>query len=915
MLDRFVDTIDEGPAALILRGEPGVGKTTLWRAALDHADRRGLHVLSAVPLEFEAKLSFGCLGDLLGDVVDRLVPNLPGPQGRALEVALGRADQEEGAVTNQRTLSAAFLGAVRALSADRPVLVAVDDLQWIDLPSARILQFALHRLSREPVRLIATSRTGERPSDPLQLRRVLGEDQVRDLPIEGMELDEIDRLLRSRLDVTFPRRVVAELNRLSGGNPFFALEIGRALSRAAPLSPYEPLPIPDDLRELVVDRLNALPETAKEPLLVVAALPQPTMALVTSIVGVHGARQLAPAVDAAVVVVEGDDVRFAHPILGSTFYSLASPDRRRVVHRAIAEVIEDLEERAIHLALSATGPDPEVAAALEEAAGRARSRGAQESAAELLELARRLTPAPLAADNRRRGTLAAQYHFEAGNSGRARTLLERIVKEAPPGPERAEALRLLGTIRWYDSRSESTELLREALAEAGDDSGLRATVERELAWTELMSGNARTAEGHAQAALDVAETLGDPALLADALTAVGFTQAYQAKGHPLDLVERAVGLAQRSERLQLFRHPRLMLGILLKWSDRFDEARIELEAMRTDAVEHGDESTLPYVLYHLSELESWAGDWPGAQRYAEESADLSARTRQEPMRSASLYVKALANARFGHAAAARAEATEGAALAERTENPIRLMQNLHVLGFLELSLGNGAEAARHLAAVESVGTESRMQEPGAVRFHADQIEALLLAGDLGRATSVLAGLEALGHGLCRAWVRATAARCRGLVAAAEGRLEDALHALEEALNHHRALPDPFEEARTLMAVGSTRRRLKQKRPARERLEEARVIFERLGAGLWTERVRNELARVGGRHEGDDELTPTERRVAELVAQGLTSKEAAEALFMSSRTVDANLSRIYQKLGVRSRTEMAARLRDRDPGAK
>lgn len=909
----FLDEIAAGPAALVLRGEPGVGKTTLWRAGLERAAALGYRVLSAVPLEFEAKLSFAVLGDLLQDVLEEVLPSLPGPQRRALEVALVRAEEEDGFVTDQRTISTAVLGAVKHLAEDRPVVIAVDDVQWVDPPSARVLQFVLHRLTREPVRLLATTRTGERPSDPLRLRRVLSEDRLHIRSLEGLGIRDVDRLLRTRLEAHFPRGVLTHLHQISGGNPFFAIEVGQALARRqGPISPYEPLPVPDDLLDLVADRLNSLPEAAKAPLLVVSALVQPTMSVVTSIVGVQGARQLRSAMDGGILEIEGETVRFAHPILASTFYSMASPAHRRGTHRAIAEVVSEPEERAIHLALSTAGPDAEVAEALEQAADRARSRGAQDAAAELLELSVRLSPRHLADDIRRRTVRAAQYHFEAGETSRGRALLEGIVRDTPAGPDRAEALRLLGTIRWYDSAADARSLFTQALDEAGSDESLRASVERELAWTVLLAGDAAGAEGHAQAALGLADRLKDPSLLADSLTVVAFCEATQGKGRPLKRTEVAAALAGRTEHVRLFRHPGLMHGILLKWADRFDEAAVQLEAMRLDALEHGDESTLPYVLYHQSELECWAGDWKQAEQHANESFELAVRTGQEQMRAGSLYVKALLDARFGRVDAARVEAEEGAALAEQTETPIRRMQNVHVLGFLELSLGNVKEAAEHLAHVDELALAMGLVAPGALRHLADEIEALVGLGDLDRARALLARLDEPGEALGGEWALAVADRCRGLILAADGHGDEAVVALERAFERHQKLSDPFELARTTMTMGTVRRRLKQKRPARDYLEQALQVFELLGASLWSDRARLELARISGRTAGSTELTPTERQVAEHVADGMSSKAVAEKLFLSVRTVDANLTRIYQKLSVKSRTEMAAKLREERP---
>jgi len=232
--------------------------------------------------------------------------------------------------------------------------------------------------------------------------------------------------------------------------------------------------------------------------------------------------------------------------------------------------------------------------------------------------------------------------------------------------------------------------------------------------------------------------------------------------------------------------------------------------------------------------------------------------------------------------------------------------NLWVLGFLDLSTGELAAADRHLSRADEIGERIGLVEPGQWRFHADHIEALVGLGELERAAALCARLEERGRAVDRPWALATAARCRGLIAAAQGDLEAAVTECERALVEHGRLPVPFERARTLLVLGQVERRARRKRAARESLAAALAVFEQLGAPLWVKRARAELARIGGRTPAGSELTASEARVAALVAQGRTNKEAAAELFLSVNTVETTLRHVYAKLGVRSRAELARR---------
>ena len=308
---RFLDAADRVPAAFLMEGEPGIGKTVLWRAGVELARARHLRVLTAIPATAETRLSFAALADLLEPVLADVLPSLPRPQRRALEIAL-LLDGPPGPAPDPRAVAFAFLTAVRALARGGPVVVAIDDIQWLDGPSASMVEFAIRRLHNEPVVFLLALRSGEGAA-PLGLDRALPEGGLRRLPIGPLSLGALHHLLGERLDLVTSRPKLRRIRELSGGNPLFALELGRAVQRGAiRLEPGEALP--GTLAAAVRDRLMLLPQETRTALLAASALSQPTLALVRAAVGGDPEPRLAPALEAHVIELE----ERPHPLLPPT---------------------------------------------------------------------------------------------------------------------------------------------------------------------------------------------------------------------------------------------------------------------------------------------------------------------------------------------------------------------------------------------------------------------------------------------------------------------------------------------------------------------------------------------------------------------------------------------------------------------
>jgi DNA-binding CsgD family transcriptional regulator len=900
--------LEDLPAAVVLEGEPGIGKTSIWRAALEALEAGDVRVLSARPAEAESQLSYLGLADVLDPVLEDVLSTLPSPQRHALEVALRRAEPE-GGPADQAAIALAVLGALRAIANSSPVIVAVDDVQWLDAASLFALRFAAGRLRQEPVGFLFALRRELAGRAPLGIERRLGEERVHRVGVGPLSFGALHQLIQAHLGVAFSRPTLRRMHETSGGNPFFALELARAVhARGGEVSAGQPLPVPLELGELLRTRLGALPRDAGEPLLAASALSSPTVPAIAAVTGPPAVGALERAAAAEVVEVERDRVRFVHPLLASAVYFDADEERRRDVHRRLAAVVTDPEERARHLALSLISADAAVAAALDEATEVARRRGAPQAAADLAERAIALTPAEDAAGALRRRQTAGALRFEAGETVRARGLLTEAVDDAPAGPRRAEASSRLARVHLIEGdRRSSVELCRRALAEVGDELEVRSELEEGLALSYyFMRENLAAAATHARSAVDAARELSSDRALAEALAAQGLIDGLLGRRSAATAFREALRLESATGDLRIMRRPSYSHGVYLVWTEDLHGARARFETLHRQALDRGDESSLPLTLAHLSEIECMLGDWESAMRWASEAVDAAAQTGQAPHRSYALAARALVGAHLGAEEPARAETAAALALAP---DPAEYgsATSRAALGLLELSCDDARAAHAALASLVEKCNEEGIVEPGGLRFVPDEVEALVMLGEREPALSLLDAFEEHSRRLRRPGALAAAGRCRGLVAASSRDLEAALSSFRAALDAYGGLPLPFERARTLLALGSAQRHAGERRAARETLEEALALFGRLGASLWAERTRRELRRISGRAPSRGELTATERRVAELVAEGMTNREVAAALYVTPRTVEGTLTRVYMKLGVRSRTELARRL--------
>jgi DNA-binding CsgD family transcriptional regulator len=915
-LESFLAAAPAGGQALLLDGDAGIGKTVLWEEALRLAGERDFRVLRSRPTQSEAQVAFAAVGDLLAPALTGVMQQLAPVQRRALETAL-LLREPDAMFPDTRLLGLALLSVAGALAEERPVLLAVDDSQWLDASSAEVLTFMLRRLDGKPVAVLATVR-GRPVAVPLELDRTFA--AFRRLVIEPLSVGAIHRLLWGRLGIALPRPVIVRVHGITGGNPFFALELGRALVEGSMHAEDADVELPETLRAIVGQRLGALPARARNTLAAVAALASPSVALLEALGG-GSVDDIELAERRGVVEFDGERIRFAHPLLAPACYEAMPLHRRRRLHQRLAELDLDLEERSRHLARAATGPAESVASALDAAAAHAAARGAAHAAADLSERAVALTPPDVLESINRRRVTAAEHCRYAGDTKKAAALLEDAVASSEPGRLRADALsRLAGARGMAEGFPVAVRLLRRALAEPGLESRQEVNLLCELAWLAHQGGDNNEGARYAEAGLALAEQLADPATLAIALAAVAQISFARTGGIRHDLLDRALELEQTLDGegyaaagwwtwhagLPLRLSPaRVTLALLLGRSDRHAESRALWRTLTAEARERADPDVVR-CLFHRAQTEMAAGAWDTATQLCNDGIQLTRQIGLEVFEPLCLSILAEIDAYRGETENARRAIPELLRVAETGMFRWAAFRLRTALAVLELSYDDGAASRRQVA--QLLDDAEELDVYLARLAGSAGIEALLASGELRQAERLLAQIDRRAADGDIA-LRPLVLRCRGLLLASQGDFEAAIAPLEVAAR----APDPpqgvnpFELARSLLALGTVRRRAQHKRAARESLQRAAQIFEGLGARVWLEKTGSELRRIGGRIASDEEFSETERQIVELVIAGRRNREVATELSLSPNTVAWNLSKIYRKLGVRSRTELAARL--------
>jgi DNA-binding CsgD family transcriptional regulator len=882
--------------ALVLTGEAGIGKSALCTWAIDRAG--GMRVLRVRGVQSEGDLPFAGLSELCADQLDH-IPLLPEPQAGALDGALARRSSGPG---DRFAIGAAVLSLLALVDEQGSVLVVVDDAQWLDAASTDALVFAARRLRAEGVAVLIATRP----------------DSAFDAETNGLPKLALDRLepqaardLLQAVHGALPASVVDLIADAGAGNPLALHEIPRLLSEPQ-LSGRQPIDTPlrtgSTLEHALLHRVVRLPAETRRALVIAAASGTERLQPVVDAAVKVGLRAnvLEAAEQASVLSIAGESFTFAHPLLRSAVYHQAAEPTRRDAHAALGSVSVG-EPRVWHLARAMVGEDEVLAASLEEIGLQARLRGAPLTAASALQRAAALTPP--GQRRARRLTEGAGDAYVAGHAAGALEMLDQASRSPNDPMQQADIERLRGRILVLQGHADTAHRLLVSAADRVRD------IDPERAAAIL-----------AEACIDCISGGDIPAALATAREAVGLAanagpgiQAFAGSTLVTSLAlsgeaAEAGALLDRDTPLLLRADPLSEAGQLLghaahscAWLERYDVAFALFERLIVAARTASSPAALPWPLVGRAELHVRVGQWALAAADAEEAVRLSEQTAQTALATFALDCLSRVAAMTGREQPCRTHAERALRVIEEHRVVAGKVYVNSTLGLLELGLGRIEPASRRLECAQQSADECGLQEPRVVQYQADLVEAHARAGDARTAEIALDRFEHQARSTEGRWSLGTAARCRGLLADES----DADGCFELALEHLEALPAPFEVARTHLCRGERLRRAGRRTDARHALRAGIETFDRLGAEPWANRARQELGATGQtarrRDAGADRdrLTPQELQVALIVANGASNREAAAALFLSPKTIEFHLSRIYRKLSVRSRSELAA----------
>lgn len=892
--------------ALVLRGEAGMGKSTLLAYAAERA--KDMTVLSAQGYESESEIPFAGLADLVRPVLG-LLERLPGPQVAALQSAMSLGPPTGG---DRFSVCAATVGVLAAAAGESPLLVIVDDLQWLDSSSREAILFAARRLHADGIGLLMASRpTGEGRGGDGEYAG------VRELRLDGLNDADGDRLTAQLLPAA-TAQVRRQIYEDTGGNPLGIAELcHRGIDHDVPVPvPATGIPADSRLTRALWGRLAELPERTRQALLIVAAAPgaQTDVVLMAAREAGFDLADFAPAESSGLLVVDVQRIAFRHPLLRSVLYGAVPMHQRAAAHTAVAAVLARMpgdaaaDDRAWHLAVATLPPDQEVAGLLAEAGTRARRRGGNLEAARAFEQAARFGSA-----TERPALLlrAARCWQLAGRSGRVLPLLDEAIGLTEDPRLRALIQHMGGFMRMWRAlpRDGLAEMAAGAQAVEQVDPGRAAMMYADVALAYFMLGQPVELLGATTRAFEVSEKDGPVARLVATVAHAGalVMNGRRAQGRRLLAEVREELLAvDPLARTQELAHA----AYIWMWLEDFEVADRLLERIITLARATGSMGVMPQALGMASELAYRMGRWAQARAHAEESVALAEETRQANMYG--IYFVARIDAVQGRAQDAQRMVDRTLAAVQRYEANCMAPLAGHALGLLALGAGDLDEAIRQLEAVRDLPVSAQTQDQTITPWAFDLVESYVRAGRGEAAQDLLARFAVDDEGLGpdgepderTASLQGMTWRCRGLLAS-RAQMEAAF---EAALAAHDACEMPFERARTLLCYGERQRRARQRGPARKHLRRALEIFERLDAEAWVTRARNELAATGEtttRGTGPAaELTPQELQVALVVARGSTNQEAAAALFLSQKTIEYHLSNIYRKTNLRSRAELA-----------
>ncbi|WP_256436485.1 LuxR family transcriptional regulator [Conexibacter sp. SYSU D00693] len=910
-------------AALLVRGEAGIGKSALLGAAAEQAAGLPVLALRARGHEAEAGIPSGGLADLLEPVLG-LRDRLPAVQARALGGALGL---EPPAPADREALPLAVLTLLREAAREQPVVVLVDDVQWLGRHARLALGYAARRLSGPGIVLLLAARAGHGVEDDLA--------GVEVLDLRPLARDDAFALVRQATsDGPLVDAVARRVVDAAAGNPRALLELPGLLDPEQRAG-REPLPwllpAPPALHEQHAVALAALAPATRTALLCAAAMASGRTDVLDAGLAELGldAGALAPAERAGLLTV-GSRATFRHPLLRAVVYHAAPAAERRRVHAALSVVSPDRGRRAWHAALAAVAPDEALATAMEAAAQDPETRGEQAVVAQGLARAAQLSQDPDAKVRRRLAAAAAW--IRAGFPVQALATLEATeragVAEGVPAA-RLRGLRGRAELQLGATATALADLVGAArAAEAAGDPGLAARLVLEAGGAQALAGEAGARVRLATTAAALARTARDPlaCALADGLRAHAHAIIGEEEA-AAPLLDRALPVLLDAGRalLDVPAEVPVAAALAAAWLERPEPAAALLDRLVLAAREARAPAQLVAPLWARALLDVRRGRWSAALADAREAHDVALTGGLDGPRAVAAATVALAEALRGDGDAAREHAKAALALTEAEAGSATAVLAHHALGLDALGRGDAELAGEWLDRAARIAGAARLGR-SIIAFGADRVEAHARAG---RSAAAHEALEAFADGAGGGrWALAALARCRGLLATGADHEDH----FETALADHERERQPWERARTLLAYGERLRRERRRADAREMLVGALASFERLGSDAWAERTRIELRATGQgavrtapattapeptpealAAAGLDELTPHELQIARLVSYGMTNREVAGKLFLSPKTIEYHLSSIYRKLGLRSRTQLAKLVASEVPG--
>ncbi len=912
ILDRLARYRPGQGGGVALFGPAGIGKSTVLAAAAanaagDGAPPRGpgaepvARVLWAAAAEPESGLPYLTLVDLFDSVTGQEMSRLPRHLRGALDGTLLRGADPPGA-PDPLAVRLAVLELLRSLAASQPVLMVIDDLQWVDASSADVLRFVARRLGGSAIGMLSAERVGA-GSDPAHID--LCPPPCEEILLGPLTEYDVADLLRDRYGPVLSLVTIARIHEASAGNPLFALELGRALlPTGGRTAPAEPLPVPERLRRLLADRVAALPAADAQTLLLIAAAARPNQAVIG-----EGAPQRA-ALDSAVAaglisVGAGGAVRFTHPLLREIVYAEASPADRTAAHQLLADRLTDPVEHARHLALARPYADEDLAVRLVEAANVARRRGAPAIAAELVALAADRTPVGSTGLAARRLAMA-EHAYAAGQTDDAITAAQLALTGPAEPAVRVSARLLLMDVAGQD-QSGVDPLLQAAAADAGDDQRLGAKVAVYRALKAYYDGDVEAAIADLKQAEQAATQAGDHMVLVDILATRAAFEAPQHGSDADELLQRAAALARTLPLTTETIRARQLAAMACAFTGDLDAATQQLDELRPQVERSGLVREFAGLLISVSAVALRAGRCDAALTAGRECLRLI--LDLEATAGPGLVVGANVELFGGSPARAGILVQQAIDACRAASDEDWLCMALAIAGQVHLFRGDPAAAVGHLREASTLERRLGRVDPAVFLWHADHVEALAAVGARTEAAAVLADIRHTAERLRRRVVMLGLDRAEAMIIASGGDARAAAEHLASAIDAQADHPYPFEVARAWHTLGSLWRRAHRRPAARAALAEAHARYLATQAVPWALAAEAALSRVDGGH--GMLLSDAEHRIVLLVMSGATNGEIARASYLSVKAVEATLTRLYRRLGVRNRAQLVRALQSAD----